>query len=126
MNMGELDQVFDNYSKKNRQYNKEEWIEYKKQEKQGVYALIDTTAEKIVQDGQEFKKYLDTQSKFEQYSVGNSLLITAQMPEATVLRDYDSWTNVGGFPKKNRKNDIKNIRASRFLYERRWNKGNKL
>ena len=67
MNMGELDQVFDNYSKKNRQYNKEEWIEYKKQEKQGVYALIDTTAEKIVQDGQEFKKYLDTQSKFEQY-----------------------------------------------------------
>ena len=50
MNMGELDQVFDNYSKKNRQYNKEEWIEYKKQEKQGVYALIDTTAEKIVQD----------------------------------------------------------------------------
>ena len=34
MNMGELDQVFDNYSKKNRQYDKEEWIEYKKQEKQ--------------------------------------------------------------------------------------------
>lgn len=105
--MGELDQVFDNYSKKNRQYNKEEWIEYKKQEKQEVYALIDTTAEKIVQDGQEFRKYLDTQSKFEQYSVGNSLLITAQMPEATVLRDYDSWTNAGGFPKKNRKNDVK-------------------
>ena len=54
MNMGELDQVFDNYSKKNRQYDKEEWIEYKKQEKQEVYALIDTTAEKIIQDGQEF------------------------------------------------------------------------
>ena len=107
MNMGELDQVFDNYNRKNRQYNKEEWIEYKKQEKQEVYALIDTTAEKIVQDGQEFKKYLDTQSKFEQYSVGNNLLITAQMPEATALRDYDSWTNVGGFLKKNRKNDVK-------------------
>lgn len=104
--MGELDQVFDNYSRKNRQYNKEEWIEYKKQEKQDVYALIDTTAEKIVQDGQEFKKYLDTKSKFEQYSVGNSLLITAQMPEATVLRDYESWTNAGGFPKKHHK-DVK-------------------
>ena len=36
MNMGELDQVFDNYSRKNRQYNKEEWIEYKKQEKQSL------------------------------------------------------------------------------------------
>ena len=107
MNMGELDQVFDNYSKKNRQYDKEEWIEYKKQEKQEVYALIDTTAEKIIQDGQEFKKYLDTNSKFEQYSVANNLLITAQMPEATVLRDYNSWKNVSGFPKKNRKNDVK-------------------
>ena len=82
MKMGELDQVFENFNKKNREYNKEEWIEFKKQEKQDVYALIDTTAEKIVSDGQEFKKYLDTQSKFEQYSVGNTLLVTAQMPEA--------------------------------------------
>lgn len=105
--MGELDQVFNNYSRKNRQYNKEEWIEYKKQEKQEVYALIDTTAEKIIQEEAEFKKYLDTQSKFEQYSVGNALLITAQMPEATVLRDYESWSNIGGFPKKHRKNDVK-------------------
>ena len=60
MKMGELDQVFENFNKKNREYNKEEWIEFKKQEKQDVYALIDTTAEKIVSDGQEFKKYLDT------------------------------------------------------------------
>ena len=106
MKMGELDQVFENFNKKNREYNKEEWIEFKKQEKQDVYALIDTTAEKIVSDGQEFKKYLDTQSKFEQYSVGNTLLVTAQMPEATMLRDYESWINAGGYPKKNRK-DVK-------------------
>lgn len=104
--MGELDQVYENYGKRNKQYNKEEWIEYKKQEKQKVYALIDTTAENIVKDGQMFKKYLDSQSKFEQYSVGNTLLITAQMPDATVLRDYDSWVNAGGFPRKNRK-DVK-------------------
>ena len=54
MKMGELDQVFENFNKKNREYNKEEWIEFKKQEKQDVYALIDTTAEKIVSDGQYF------------------------------------------------------------------------
>ena len=47
MKMGELDQVFENFNKKNREYNKEEWIEFKKQEKQDVYALIDTTAEKL-------------------------------------------------------------------------------
>lgn len=104
--MGELDQVYENFSKKNRQYNKEEWREYKKQEKQEIYELIDKTAQEIVNDGKMFKKYLDSQSKFEQYSVGNTLLITAQMPEATILRDYDSWVNAGGFPKKNRK-DVK-------------------
>lgn len=104
--MGELDQVIENFNKKNREYNKEEWIEFKRQEKQDVYALIDATAEKIISDGQEFKKYLDTQSKFEQYSIGNTLLVTAQMPEATMLRDYESWIKAGGYPKKHRK-DVK-------------------
>ena len=104
--MGELDQVFEKFNKKNREYSKEKWIEFKKQEKQDVYNLIDTTAEKIISNGQEFKKYLDTQSKFEQYSVGNILLVTAQMPQATMLKDYESWIKIGGYPKKNR-NDIK-------------------
>lgn len=109
--MAELDQVYETYSRKNRKYNKEEWIEYKKKEKQEVYELIDTTAESIVKDEKMFKRYLDSQSKFEQYSVGNTLLITAQMPEATILRDYDGWTNAGGFPKKNRK-DVKILEPS--------------
>ncbi|MEI3401829.1 MAG: hypothetical protein V8R51_05745 [Clostridia bacterium] len=30
-------------------------------------------------------------------------MVTAQMPEATVLRDFDSWSNLGGYPKRNRK-----------------------
>lgn len=99
--MGELDQVYTNFGK--RKYSKEEYAEVKKKEKNEVYELIDKTAEKIMKDKQELKKYLDTQAKFEQYSVGNALLILAQMPEATMLRDYESWTNIGGFPKKFRK-----------------------
>lgn len=102
--MGELDQVYENYDKRKKEYNKEEYAEFKKKEKSEVYELIDKTADKIIQDKQEFKKYLNTQAKFEQYSVGNALLILAQMPEATMLRDYESWTNVGGFPKRFRKN----------------------
>ena len=77
--MGELDQVFENFNKKNREYNKEEWIEFKKQEKQDVYALIDTTAEKIVSDGQEFKKYLDTQSKFSHFHLPLSLFVISNL-----------------------------------------------
>lgn len=118
MNMGELDQVFETFSRKNRKYDKEEYKEFKRQEKQEVYALIDATAEKIVCDGQEFKKYLDTQSKFEQYSVGNALLVTAQMPEATTLRDFDSWSNLGGYPKRNR-NDIKILEPGDSYMQRR-------
>lgn len=102
--MGELDQVYESYGKRRKGYNKEEYAEFKKKEKSEVYELIDNTADKIVQNKQELKKYLDTQAKFEQYSVGNALLILAQMPEATMLRDYESWTNIGGFPKRFRKN----------------------
>lgn len=105
--MIELEDVFSNFERKNRKYNKEEWIDYKRKEKQDVYKLIDESAEKIVQNGEEFKKYLNTLSKFEQYSVANTLLINAQMPEAIMLKDFDNWTSIGGYPKKNRKPDIK-------------------
>jgi hypothetical protein len=43
---------------------------------------------------------LDSQSKFDNYSVGNALLVTAQMPQATQLRDYESWKNAGAYLKK--------------------------
>lgn len=104
--MGELDQVYETFNRRKREYNKEEYIEFKRKEKQAVYELIDKTAEKIVQSNQEFKQYLDTKSRFEQYSVGNTLLVMAQMPNATMVRDYESWVNSGGFPRKNRR-DIK-------------------
>lgn len=98
--MSELDEVYDSYDSTNRQYSKEEYAEYKKQEKQEIYSLIDSTAEKIVTNGKEFQKYLDTQSKFDNYSVGNTLLVTAQNPKATQLRDYDGWSNSGAYPKR--------------------------
>ena len=100
--MNDLDEVFDTYNRKTTEYNKEEWIEYKKQEKEDIYRLIDTTAEEIVSDNKKFKQYLDIQSKFDQYSVGNTLLITAQMPNATVLKDFEGWKNVGGYLNKHR------------------------
>ena len=104
--MGELDQIYETFTRRKKEYNKEEYIEFKKKEKQDIYELIDKTAERIVQSNQEFKQYLNTKSRFEQYSVGNTLLVMAQMPNATMVRDYESWVNSGGFPKKSRK-DIK-------------------
>ena len=104
--MNELEEVLNEYQQKDRKYNKEEWIEYKKKEKQEVYELIDKTAKKIITKGDEFKKYLDVQGQFKSYSVGNALLVTAQSPESTILRDYDGWNKLGIYL-KNKPKEIK-------------------
>lgn len=98
--MNELDEVYNNYDLQNREFSKDEYAEFKKNEKLQIYELIDKTAEKVVTNGDEFQKYLDIQSKFEQYSVGNAFLVMAQMPKATQLRDYESWRSSGAFLKK--------------------------
>ena len=98
--MSELDEVYNNYIENNEQYDKNKYIEYKRNEKKEVYELIDTTTEKVATSGDELKKYLDSQSKFDGYSVGNALLVSAQMPKATQLRDVESWKNIGAYRKK--------------------------
>lgn len=81
-------------------FNKEEWVEKKKAERESAYALIDETAEQIAGDGALFQTYLDVQSRFDRYSVSNSLLITAQNPEAVKLADFDTWKKANVFIKK--------------------------
>ena len=71
--------------------DKQAWAEKKPVERQSVYGLIDETAEGMVQDGELFKTALDVMARFDRYSVGNVLLIAAQMPEATKLADFDTW-----------------------------------
>lgn len=71
--------------------DKQAWAEKKQAERQQVYGMIDETAEAMAQDGNMFKAALDVMAKFDRYSVGNVLLVTAQMPEATKLADFDYW-----------------------------------
>lgn len=81
-------------------FDKEEWAAQKKQEREDAFALIDTTAEHMANDGALFQSYLDVQAHFDRYSVGNALLITAQKPEATQLADSKSWRENGVYIKK--------------------------
>ena len=81
-------------------FDKEEWAAQKKQEREEAFALIDTTAEHMANDGALFQSYLDVQAHFDRYSVGNALLITAQRPEATQLADSKSWRENGVYIKK--------------------------
>jgi len=71
--------------------DKQAWAEKKQAERRQVYDMIDETAEAMAQDGDLFKTGLDVMAKFDRYSVGNVLLVTAQMPEATKLADFDTW-----------------------------------
>lgn len=45
----------------------------------------------MMADGESFRQYLDVQGRFDRYSVANAILVSAQMPEATQLKDYNTW-----------------------------------
>lgn len=81
-------------------FDKEEWATQKKQEREDAYSKIDETAGRMSNDGELFQTYLDVQARFDRYSVGNAILITAQRPEATQLADSKSWKDNGVYIKK--------------------------
>lgn len=76
-------------------YNKEEWIKRKNQERDETYQKIDISAGKTLKDEKLFKQYLDIQSRFSSYSVGNALLISLEMPNTTLFRDREGWNKKG-------------------------------
>lgn len=102
--MSNLDDIFDAPKEKQEQpqpFDKAAWAEKKNAEREAVYALIDETADGVRADGGKLQTYLDVQSRFERYSVGNALLIAAQMSEATRLGDFDYWKDNNASIKKN-------------------------
>ena len=94
--MSNFDDIFAGKSgSEDRPFDKEAWAEKKQEERKELYALADSTAETISKDGDKFRQFLDVQSRFDRYSPTNALLILAQMPEATKLRDFDGWKEAG-------------------------------
>ena len=81
-------------------FDKNAWIEKKQQERQEVYDLMDKMANEIKSDVNKYKQYLDVQGRLDKYSVGNALVITATLPTATQLKEFNDWKEVGAFIKK--------------------------
>lgn len=73
------------------QESKQDWAARRKQERDAVYALVDTTTERMAANGEVFQDYLDVQARFDRYSVRNAILITAQNKDATKLASFDDW-----------------------------------
>ena len=83
--------IYDVFSGGNRAFNKEEWAAQKQEQRKEAYELIDNTCSEMMANGDSFRQYLDVQGHFDRYSVNNAILVSAQMPEATQLKDYGSW-----------------------------------
>ena len=83
--------IYDVFSGGSRAFNKEEWAAQKQEQRKEAYELIDMTCGHMMTDGGAFQQYLDVQGHFDRYSVNNAILVSAQMPEATQLKDYGSW-----------------------------------
>lgn len=77
--------------------------EIQKERRQKCYDLLDEATKKAVGTPDDFKSFLSVESRFEKYSLNNGLLIYGQRPEATKLKDYDSWEKDGCQVKKGSK-----------------------
>jgi hypothetical protein len=107
--MDNFDDIFTAQPEKSAQYitadtfNKDTWAASKQAERNEVYGMMDAATVSVLSNGEKFRHYLDTLSRFIRYSAGNILLILAQMPDATQLRDFDGWKEKNANIKKNEK-----------------------
>ena len=102
--MNNFDDLFsapaEKYAQSDRPFDKDAWAAKKQEQRQATYDLVDSTAEAVAADGSRFRDYLEVQSRFDRYTATNALLILAQKPEATQLRDFESWRSTGAFIKR--------------------------
>lgn len=90
--MSFADENMANAVKEDGSFNKEEWIEMKKKEREAAFSTIEDMLVACGKDPATFRKYLAVQGRFP-VSVKNALLITAQKPDATRLDDFETWKN---------------------------------
>lgn len=82
-------------TKKSNYFNKQEWAEQQKQKRQDVYNTIEKITNIVTEDVEKFKTYLNIQSRFDKYSVGNCLLILNKQPNATQIKEKAGWEEKG-------------------------------
>ena len=104
--MSNYDDIFANSQNENQvenahqEFNKEDWIAKKQIEREQTYTMMNDMTEKVASEPEAFKQFLDIQSRFDRFSVGNVMLIASQMPEAKRLGDYEYWAEQGEYVKK--------------------------
>ena len=72
-------------------FNREEWIQQKRAEREQAYQMISEQAGLLPGDGERFKTCLDLMGRFGQLSVNNILLLECQKPDAKELKEFNAW-----------------------------------
>ena len=83
--------IYDVFNGGNKPFDKEQWAAQKQAQRKEAYELIDNTCSEMMISGDSFRQYLDVQGRFDRYSVNNAILVSAQMPEATQLKEKAAW-----------------------------------
>ena len=83
--------IYDVFSGGSKPFDKEQWAAQKQAQRKEAYELIDNTCSEMMASGDSFRQYLDVQGRFDRYSVNNAILVSAQMPEATQLKEKAAW-----------------------------------
>ena len=83
--------IYDVFGGGSKPFDKEQWAVQKQAQRKEAYELIDNTCSEMMISGDSFRQYLDVQGRFDRYSVNNAILVSAQMPEATQLKEKAAW-----------------------------------
>lgn len=83
--------IYDVFSGGSKPFDKEQWAAQKQAQRKEAYELIDSTCAEMMISGDSFRQYLDVQGRFDRYSVNNAILVSAQMSEATQLKEKAAW-----------------------------------
>ena len=70
------------------------------EKKAKCYAMIDDACLEVMSSPEKLYEYLMVQSSFEKYSLNNNLLVFAQKPGASKLKDFEAWKKAGCYVKK--------------------------
>nr|WP_305136071.1 ArdC family protein [uncultured Schaedlerella sp.] len=73
------------------QLSKEEYAALKKQEREEVWAEVDSKAQEVFQDGESLKSFLNFMAQCKPQKAANLLLLYGQNPEIRQVKTFDGW-----------------------------------
>ncbi len=90
-----------NFERKPR-LSKEEFAQVMNDKRQELFAMANEQTLKAVENPEAYLQYLKLQSSLD-YTVTNTLLVMAQAPQSTMLKDYAHWRDLNKFVSKGAK-----------------------